>query len=51
MALDRSPDIFLVNGNVKRINTFETKIQAQQGSIVIDLEKCYEVLREDIITC
>ena len=51
MALDRSPDLFFVIGYVKHNNAFETKIEAQQCSIAIDLEKCYEVLsNKDFIT-
>ena len=55
MALDRSPDLYFVIGYVKHNNTFETKIEAQQCSIVIDLEKCYEkcyevLSNEDFIT-
>ena len=51
MALDRSPDSFFVIGYVKHNKTFETKIEAQQCSIAIDLEKCYKVLsNEDFIT-
>ena len=51
MALDRSPDLFFVIGDVNHNNTVETKIEAQQCSIAIDLEKRYEVLsNEDFIT-
>ena len=51
MALDRSPDLFFVIGYIKHNNTFETKIEAQQCSLTIDLEKCYEVLsKEDFWT-
>ena len=37
MALDRSPDLFFVIGYVKHNDTFETKIEAQQCSIAIDI--------------